>query len=500
MRWQQRWICQAELLRRVVRLPVAHDGVDDVAQLPRHGGDGDAVGLALAAQLVVVLLELGVVLPGPIRGQPQRPPQVGRAVLGYRDALGRVLAGLVDAGVEPRVLDDRGGVPEPPDVADLGDDLGAGRGGHAGDGRDVGLDLLEQRRDLLLDLGDRGVQELDLRDHRPDLERGGLLAEPYADRRFRRGLDLRGLGVAEPAARALRQQLGYRRRPLAGDLGGRRAFREHLERRGPEHVGEQPGVLGEVGVEHAYGLGLHGGELLLEPLVVAGELLERLHLVGGQPRLVVVALPERLGDQPRVYAVVLHAGQALELAHGVHLHGVDDADAVARGHEVGEAGLPVVAGGLHADEDVLLGLGDGLQPSYAPLEAGLAVLELHGPCGLGPRLVDGADHVVHLGDVHTCVDHAVSLLLVGGLLLPHPGPLPPRRDPRNGAWPPSSSLSAASPGWGRLPDSFTRSGALITHVGNPARQNLHCIHKHSIKGLKMQRLKDRRQSGEGRPG
>ena len=214
---------RVRLLGRVVRLPVAHDGVDDVAQLPRHGRDRDAVGLALAAQLVVVLLELGVVLPGPVRGKPQRPAQVGRAVLGYGNALGRVLARLVDAGVEPRVLDDRRGVPEPPDVAYLGGDLGAGGGRHAGDGRDVGLDLLEQRGDLLLDLGDRGVQELDLRDHRPDLERGGLLAEPYADRRFCRGLDLGGLGVAEPAARALRQQLRYRGRPLAGDLGGRRA-------------------------------------------------------------------------------------------------------------------------------------------------------------------------------------------------------------------------------------------------------------------------------------
>ena len=59
----------------------------------------------------------------------------------------------------------------------------------------------------------------------------------------------------------------------------------------------------------------------------------------------------------------------------------------------------------HADEDLVLRLGDGLEPGYAPLETGLAVLELHGPCGLGARLVDGADHVVHLGDVHTCVDH-----------------------------------------------------------------------------------------------
>ena len=45
-----------------------------------------------------------------------------------------------------------------------------------------------------------------------------------------------------------------------------------------------------------------------------------------------------------------------------------------------------------------------------------------------------------------------------------------------------------------MPDSFTRSGALIDYVGNPARQNLHCIHKHSINGSEMQQLKDRRLS------
>lgn len=40
---------------------------------------------------------------------------------------------------------------------------------------------------------------------------------------------------------------------------------------------------------HADGLGLHGRELLLERLMVAREPLERLHLVGGEPGLVVVA-------------------------------------------------------------------------------------------------------------------------------------------------------------------------------------------------------------------
>lgn len=158
----------------------------------------------------------------------------------------------------------------------------------------------------------------------------------------------------------------------------------HLERRGPEHVGEEARVLGEVGVEHADGLGLHGRELLLERLMVAREPLERLHLVGGEPGLVVVALPERLGYEGGVYPVVLHPAEALELAHGAHLHGIDDAYPVARGDEVGEAGHPVVAGGLHSDEDVVLGLGDGLEPRYAPLEAGLGVLEGHGPDDLGP--------------------------------------------------------------------------------------------------------------------
>ena len=423
----------AALLARVVGLPVAHDRIDHVAQLPGDGGHCHPVGLSLPALLVVEGLELRIVLARPVRGEPERSSQVGRAVLGYGNPLGGEHAGLVDPRVEAGVLHDRGGALEPLDVADLGDDLGARRRGYAGDGGDVGLDLRQQRRDLALHLGDGPVQELDLGDHRPDLERGGLLAEPYADRRFCRGLDLGGLGVAEPAARALRQQPRYRGRPLAGDLGGRGALGEHLERRGPEHVGEEARVLGEVGVEHADGLGLHGRELLLERLMVAREPLERLHLVGGEPGLVVVALPERLGYEGGVYPVVLHPAEALELAHGAHLHGIDDAYPVARGDEVGEAGHPVVAGGLHSDEDVVLGLGDGLEPRYAPLEAGLGVLEGHGPDDLGPRLVDGADHVVRLGDVHTRVDHWVPLPMGGGLLLPHSGPQPPRRDPRNGS-------------------------------------------------------------------
>ena len=41
-------LCRSGLLRRVIRLAVAHDGVDDVAELPGDRCDGDAVGLALA--------------------------------------------------------------------------------------------------------------------------------------------------------------------------------------------------------------------------------------------------------------------------------------------------------------------------------------------------------------------------------------------------------------------------------------------------------------------
>lgn len=118
---------RAGLLGRVVWLPVAHDGVHDVAELSRHRGDGDPVRLALASLLLVEGPEPRIVLPGAVRGQPQRPSQVRRAVLGYRGPLCGELPRLVDAGVQARVPDDRRSALEALDVAGLGDDLGSTR-------------------------------------------------------------------------------------------------------------------------------------------------------------------------------------------------------------------------------------------------------------------------------------------------------------------------------------------------------------------------------------
>ena len=68
---------------RVVRDLVAHHREHDVAQLPSHGRDGHAVGLALGALLVVEGAQPRVVLPGAVGRQPQSAAKVRRAVLGY---------------------------------------------------------------------------------------------------------------------------------------------------------------------------------------------------------------------------------------------------------------------------------------------------------------------------------------------------------------------------------------------------------------------------------
>ena len=218
-----------------------------------------------------------------------------------------------------------------------------------------------------------------------------------------------------PATGRLRQHLRERRGAHLPAFGGRRAPLQDGERPGPEQalLSEHVGVLGEVGVEHADELRLHGRLLLLELLAVAGEHLERLDLVGGEPGDVEVAHAQHLGDEPAVDAVVLHARHALEPAHGLDLHGVDHGDFVPAGHEVGEAGHPVVAGGFHADEDLAGVLGDALEPGDAPLEARLGVLEAHRLRDLVALVVDGVDDVVHLGDVHTRVDHGCAPSLLG---------------------------------------------------------------------------------------
>ena len=55
---------------RVVQNLIAHHREHDVAQFPRHGRDGHAVGLALGALLVVEGAQPRVVLPGAVGRQP----------------------------------------------------------------------------------------------------------------------------------------------------------------------------------------------------------------------------------------------------------------------------------------------------------------------------------------------------------------------------------------------------------------------------------------------
>ena len=184
---------------------------------------------------------------------------------------------------------------------------------------------------------------------------------------------------------------------------------KHRAPGGAEHVGEDPGELREVRVEQARALHLDLGELRLERLVVAREGPQGLHVVGREPRGVVLAYAHRLGDEAGVDAVVLDAAQALEPAHRAHLQRVYDRHRVPPGREERVQRHPVVPGGLHAHEDVRGGRGHALQPRLAPLESRRAVLEAHGPTDPGAALVDGPYDVVHLGDVHTGVDHLSAL-------------------------------------------------------------------------------------------
>ena len=95
---------------RVVRDLVAHHREHDVAQLPRHGRDGHAVGLALGALPVVEGAQPRVVLPGAVGRQPQSAAKVRRAVLGYGAAAAVELPGLAHRRVQPGVAHQGGRV------------------------------------------------------------------------------------------------------------------------------------------------------------------------------------------------------------------------------------------------------------------------------------------------------------------------------------------------------------------------------------------------------
>ena len=181
---------------------------------------------------------------------------------------------------------------------------------------------------------------------------------------------------------------------------------------------------------------------------------QRLHLVGGEPGRVVLPDAQRLGYERGVDAVVLDPVEPLEPAHGAHLHRVDHRDRVAPGDEEGVERHPVVPRRLHADEHVAGRLGHApSQASHRSKPAG-AVLEGHPLALLLAAVVHGAYHVVRLGDVHTGVDHLSALLSAAGrrgACPRHPGPQPPRRDPRWRMAPHPANSRKSPGGAGRHP-------------------------------------------------
>ena len=324
-----------------------------MAQLPGDGRHRHAVALPLGALPLVELAQGRVVQARPARGQPERAAQVRRSVLGDGPAAAVEHARLAHRRVEARVAHQGGGVAEPGDVAYLGDDLGAGRVGHARYREHERLDAVEQPPHLGLDLGALRVEEVHLPHERPHLEGRRPLPERDADRAARERLYLGGLAVHAPAPARRRGDVALQRvDPPAADLGGQRAPREHRAPGGAEHVGEDPGELREVRVEQARALHLDLGELRLERLVVAREGPQGLHVVGREPRGVVLAYAHRLGDEAGVDAVVLDAAQALEPAHRAHLQRVYDRHRVPLGREERVQRHPVAPGGLHAHQDV----------------------------------------------------------------------------------------------------------------------------------------------------
>ena len=461
---------------RVVRDLVAHHREHDVAQLPRHGRDGHAVGLALGALPVVEGAQPRVVPPGAVGRQPQSAAKVRRAVLGYGAAAAVEPPGLAHRRVQPGVAHQGGRVAEARHVAYLGDYLGARDAGHPGYRQHERLDLVEQGPQPRLDPGALGIRELDLPYQGLDLERGRLLAGPHADRRLGRGLDLRGVaGRLAAAPGRLGDVAGERVGAPPRQLEGQRGLGQHRAAAGPEHVREYPGVLGEVGVHQAYALGLELRHHAARRLQAARQRPQRRHLAGGEPGLVALAYAQRLGYEPGVDAVVLDLVEPLELAHRLDLHGVYHGDRVAPGDEERVARHPVVAGGLHAHDDVGRRPRKALEPRDGPLEPGLGVLERHRRAHLRPALVDRPYDVVRLGDVHTRVDHSRLPSAMRRGLPERPGPQPPKRDPRWRVAPHPANSRPFPNGAGCHSPLRGRTRRLSRHVGIPARQSLHCI-------------------------
>ena len=201
-----------------VGLVVLEHGEDDGAELPHHGADSDPVALALRPLLQVVVAQDGVEPPRPVGGEPEVPPEVGRAALREMGLRALVLAGLEDRRVASREGDNLRGALEPGHVADLAEDPGGAHGADAGDGGD--RRACDQPPQLPVEIGHLAPRELDLREELAQLERER--AAVLADRRLGQRLQPLGVGAAEPAAGRLADGLLHR-----VDAGGRHV--PHLE-------------------------------------------------------------------------------------------------------------------------------------------------------------------------------------------------------------------------------------------------------------------------------
>ena len=331
--------------------------------------------------------------------------------------LGGELARLADRGVDPRVLHDGGGVAEAAHVADLGHDLRAERVPDARYGEDERLDLLDARPYPGLDLGCLALYEVDLVYEQLDLEGEGRRRKADAARGLGDALYLVGLRAAELAMACPLEGLGQRVGPDGQALLGGRAPLEERLRALAEGVGEDGVVLGEHLVERHDDLALQVGHALLERLVQARELPQLDHRLVPQPARLEAAAAKRLRHEHAVDDVGLHARASLEAPHRIGPHGVYHDDGVARVLQPAEERQPVVAGRLHAHEQVGLRLGEPFQVGDAAVEPASGVCELHGLRRVAPVFVGRPYDVVVFGDVYPGVDHRPCLSVHGRPLL-----------------------------------------------------------------------------------
>lgn len=113
------------------------DDKDTSQELAAESSDEDAVRLALLTPGLVVGLKLGIVSGGHDGGLPKGVAEIGRASFAHVGLRGLKLACLIDAGIDAGVGDEFLGRRETIDVADLGQNGGAGDRADARDGGDV---------------------------------------------------------------------------------------------------------------------------------------------------------------------------------------------------------------------------------------------------------------------------------------------------------------------------------------------------------------------------